>query len=132
MNTNKNWDHLLPKSVRDSDLESMSYTSFLANGDIYLIYNDCEENLDKTKDTEINEFFINKTCTFKVLYSKFNKDGFVEKKNFPFREDAAMGISRGFKVLLGDGKSVITLFYGIEKDGKKVLPVKSILKISVD
>lgn len=130
MKTNKNWDQMLAKSVRTNMLDIMSYVSFHKNGDLYIFYNDCEQNLDKMKDTEINEYFLVKDCDLSVLYSKYNRDGFVEKKKFV--EAGDNGLTRGFKALSEDGNSLFALFYGAEKIGKNWESFKMVWKISME
>jgi hypothetical protein len=132
MKTNKNWDHLLAKSIRTNDMEKMSYISFQRNGELYLFYNDCEENIEKMKDTEINEYFITKTCSLTPLYSKYDKGGFVEKKKIPDMGDKISRLTRGFKALSQDGNSLFILFYGAEKMGKNWEALRMIWKVSVE
>lgn len=130
MNTNKYWDHLLAKAVRTNMTERLSYTSFERDGNLYLFYNDCIENLDKTKDTEIEEYFFVTKCTPKVVYAKYNKDGFIEKKQFETTGDEE--VSRGFKMYSSDRKSVYLLLSGTDGKTRNWEYIKSILKISVE
>ncbi|MFN3343145.1 MAG: hypothetical protein ACK40M_10640 [Flavobacteriales bacterium] len=102
--TGKSWDHLLAKSIRTNVLSKVSYISYENNGDLYLIYNDRLENLDKTKDTEISEYFyVKPQHNLKIFYAKYNKEGFVEKKQFDAPD--YNGVVRGYKTLSADGKS---------------------------